>query len=192
MNTDLKNYGNFLTDKDIAIDKREFNRNNYLFCVHILMIFLLCGLLVEGTAWGYCARKYVLPQAGQIEQEYEKAKAANKKIQMASVDLRQAEDENLRVLTFLTLLAQSKPSSLNLSSLVITKDKIQILGESTDVNQVAKFSQQLKADNFGPARIERLSENTNLISFTVVLDAKPKDKPKQASAKAKGGASNVQ
>ena len=188
---DYKNYGNFLTEVDVAANKQRYLRNVYLFCTQVFMAFLICGLLIEGGAWGYSFHKYALPQAGQIEQQYEKAKAINKQVQMASVNLRQADDDNLKVLSFLTLLAKSKPASLTLTSLAMTKDNIQILGESTDVNQVAKFSGQLKAENYGPSRIEKLSEKDNKISFTLVLEAKAKDQPKQPEKPAEGGTTNV-
>jgi Tfp pilus assembly protein PilN len=188
---DCKDYGNFLTDKDIACNEKNYKRNIYLFGVHAVLVFLLCGFLVEGAAWGYSLQKYAVPQAAQVEQQYEKGKAINKKIQTASVDLRQAETENLKVLSFLTLLAKNKPAAVTLTSLAMTKNNIQILGASTDVTQVAKFTEQLKAENFGPARIEKISEKDNQVSFTIMLDAQKKAAPKPSENKAEGGASNA-
>ena len=80
---------------------------------------------------------------------------------------------------------------MNITLAKQTKDNIQILGETTDVNQVAKFSGQLKAENYGPSRIEKLSEKDNKISFTLVLEAKAKDQPKQPEKPAEGGTTNV-
>lgn len=185
-----KNYGNFLADKFIVVNKHKYFRKTYLFFLQVFMFFLLCGVLVEGTAWGYCFYKYSLPQASQIETQYKKSRAINQKIQEAGADLRQAEEENLKVLSFLTLVAKSKPAALSLRSLNMTKDNIQILGESTDVKQVASFSDQLKTDNFGPSRIERLSEKDNKIFFTLVLTAK--QKAKAATQAPEGGTTDAQ
>ena len=126
-----KNYGNFLADKFIVVNKHKYFRKTYLFFLQVFMFFLLCGVLVEGTAWGYCFYKYSLPQASQIETQYKKSRAINQKIQEAGADLRQAEEENLKVLSFLTLVAKSKPAALSLRSLNMTKDNIQILGEGS-------------------------------------------------------------
>jgi len=181
-----KNYGNFLDDKFIVVNKHKYFRKTYLFFLQMFMFFFLCGVLVEGTAWGYYFHKYSLPQASQIETQYKKSRDINQKIQEAGADLRQVEEENLKVLSFLTLVAKSKPAAVSLSSLNMSKDNIQILGESTDVQQVASFSDQLKADSFGSSRIERLSEKDNKIFFTLVLTAKPNAKAPE------GGTANAQ
>ncbi len=175
---DLKNYGNFLSTDALTFNTKKYHRNAYILRIQMLLAFLVCGIIVEISAWGYATVRYTMPDAEVINANYTKAQNINKQIKAVGTELRQAEDDNLKIMSFFTMVAQIKPKNIVFLSVKMDDKNIKVEGESTDLALVNKFSQDLKAEKYENARMERISQKGNLVNFTIVMDSKNANKKK--------------
>lgn len=189
---DGQRLGNFLSAQDLAFNLKKKRRDFNLLCLQILLVFLLGGIVAEFGMWQYQATTYSVPQAASVEDRYQRAQEINKKVKQAGRRLAKVKEDNLKIISFFTLLSRTKPPSLALNSISLEAKMIKLEGESTNLEDLKSFSQSLKLENYGPSRIETVTKREQSTSFVIVLEKKVGGKkPESTKAPVLKGAKNV-
>ena len=183
---DLKKLGNFLNSKQVAFNKYKYQKKIYYFALQVILVFILMGLAVEGTAWVGYGELYGVTNAEQIKGNYVQAQALSKKVQKSITEVKQVRDDNVPVMAILAMLSSHKPEGMTISSFNIDPNKIDINGETKDVGSITAFASTLENKRFPHVQVDKIDQKEDATSFHIVM---AKAKPAAKSAPEKGVAS---
>ena len=158
----------FNSRNDIAIDGKKFSGNSQ---------YAKRGRILHHGTILFNSNLATIQSALKVKKDKIESKGI-KSVKSRVTNITDYLDETYTMEDFKAALLKAMFANDNLEKITLSNEEIQAI-------------EQLKTENFGPARIEKISEKDNQVSFTILLEAKKKATPKQSENNPEGGASNA-
>lgn len=177
--------GNFLTQKQVAKAKYEYNKPVISLVAFSFLTFSLTALVISGLALSHT---YFNKPIQTFDKTYfEQAQKLNTELNRNIAITKEARPQNIDICNIVQNITQDVPSDISIKEISVTPQNYSIKGETQTIEAANKYVSSLDFGKQKATALDSISNNNKESKdFVISVKSKAKVAPK-AQATAQGG-----